>query len=69
MRDAFLPAFRDDIPWVVGEAELSDAPGVRLLARMVDGPDAPLRAGAPVETRFADVGDGIALPVLALQAD
>ena len=69
MRDAFLPGFRDDIPWVIGEAELDDAPGVRLLARMADGPDAPLRIGARVVTRFADVSDGVALPVLALGGD
>ncbi|HLG67429.1 MAG TPA: OB-fold domain-containing protein [Acidimicrobiales bacterium] len=67
MRDAFLPAFRADVPWVIGEAELDGAPGVRLLARMADPPDAPLRYGAPVETQFEDLAPGVAIPVLALR--
>jgi hypothetical protein len=66
MRDAFLPGFRADIPWVVGEAELDDAPGVRLLARMIDDADAPLQIGAPVTVSFVDVAEGVALPALKL---
>ncbi len=67
MRDAFLPAFRPDVPWAIGEAELDDAPGVRLVARMVDDADAPFALDAPVETLFRDVAPGVALPVFALR--
>ena len=67
MRDAFLPGFRNDIPWAIGEAEL-DAPGVRLIARMVDGADAPFTIGAPVTVVFDDVSDGVSLPLLKLVA-
>jgi hypothetical protein len=66
MRDTFLPGFRADVPWVVGEAELDDAPGLRLLARMVDDAGAPLQVGAAVTVSFVDVGEGVALPALKL---
>jgi uncharacterized protein len=66
MRDAFLPGFRDDIPWAIGEAELDGTGGVRLLARLADGPDGPYRPGAPVETIFEDIEPGLSLPVLRL---
>jgi uncharacterized OB-fold protein len=66
MRDAFLPGFRADVPWVIGEAELDEAPGVRLLARLLDDADAPLRIGAPVTVSFVDVAEGVALPALKL---
>jgi len=68
MRDAFLPGFRPDIPWVVAEAELDDAGGVRLVARLADGADAALVIDAPVETVFEDVAPGVALPLLRLAA-
>jgi len=66
MRDAFLPAFRQDIPWVIGEAELDDAQGVRLLARVAAEPDTALTIGTPVETVFEDVAPDVALPVFRL---
>jgi uncharacterized OB-fold protein len=67
MRDAFLPGFKADIPWVIGEAELDDAPGVRMIARMADGPDAPFTIGAAVTVEFDDVADGVALPLFKLE--
>jgi hypothetical protein len=66
MRDAFLPGFRGDIPWIIAEAELDDPAGVRILARLQADPDTPLALGLPVDTGFEDVAPGIALPVLRL---
>ncbi len=66
MRDAFLPAFRQEIPWVIGEAELDDARGVRLLARVAAPAETRLTLGTPVETVFEDVAPGVALPVFRL---
>jgi uncharacterized OB-fold protein len=68
MRDAFLPGFRNEIPWAIGEAELDDAPGLRLIARLVDGADAPFAIGAPVTVVFEDVSDTVSLPLLKLVA-
>ena len=66
MQEAFLPAFRQDIPWVIGEAELDDARGVRLLARVASPAEAALTPGTLVETVFEDVAPGVALPVFRL---
>jgi uncharacterized protein len=66
MRDAFLPGFKADIPWVIAEVELDDAPGVRLLARLDAGADEDLKIGLPVRTDFVDVAPGVALPVFRL---
>ena len=68
MRDAFLPGFRDDVPWVIGEAELDGTDGVRLVARMAEGPDVPFAIDAAVEVGFEDVAPGVALPVLRMVA-
>jgi uncharacterized protein len=66
MRDAFLPGFKEDIPWIIAEVELDEPAGVRLLARLQADVDTPLAIGLPVETVFEDVAPGVALPVLRL---
>jgi hypothetical protein len=66
MRDAFLPGFRGDVPWVIGETELEDTGGVRLLARVAADPDTAFAIDDPVTTDFEDVAPGIALPVFRL---
>lgn len=69
---AFLPGFAPYVPYVVAAAELEEQPGLRFTARLLDGPDAPLKYGAPVETDFEDVpernGAGVTIPVLRLVA-
>lgn len=62
MHDAFLPGFRPDVPYVVADVELDEQPGLRLIAVLVDGPDAALALGAPVEVVFEDVAEGVAVP-------
>ena len=66
MRDAFLPGFKADVPWVIAEAELDEAPGVRMVARLLDGPDSDLRREAEVEFVFEDLSADISLPVMKL---
>lgn len=66
MRDAFLPGFKADIPWIIAEAELDDPAGVRLLARLQAGAETPLSLGQAVEVGFEDVAPGVALPVFRL---
>ena len=68
MRDAFLPGFRADVPWVIAEAELDDAPGIRMVGRLLDSADAALSRDAVVEFVFEDISDEISLPVLKLVA-
>lgn len=66
MRDAFLPGFRADIPWIIAEVELDHPAGVRLLARLRADAETPLSLGQAVETEFEDVAPGLALPVFRL---
>ena len=42
IRDAFLPGFGDEVPYVLVDVALDDHPDVRMIGRLVDGPDAPL---------------------------
>lgn len=65
MRQSFLPGF--DVPFVLVDVELSAQADLRLIGRLVDGPDAPLRLGAPVRLAFEDVAPGIAVPAFALE--
>ncbi len=66
MRQSFLPGF--DVPFVLVDVELSAQADLRLIGRLVDGPDAPLRLGAPVRVVFEDVAPGVAVPAFALEA-
>jgi len=68
MRDAFLPGFRDDVPWVVVDVELEEQAGLTVISRLADGPDANLALGAAVRVVFRDVAPGIALPEFELVA-
>jgi uncharacterized OB-fold protein len=68
VHDAFLPAFRDELPFVLVDVELDDHPNIRLIGRLVDGPDAPLHLGDAVTVDFDDLGDGMAVPAFALAA-
>jgi hypothetical protein len=66
MRQSFLPGF--DVPFVLVDVELSAQPEVRLIGRLVDGPEAPLRLGAPVHLTFEDIAPDLSVPAFALEA-
>jgi uncharacterized OB-fold protein len=61
VRQAFDPAFADQLPFVVALVELEEAPSVRILTNLVDTDPADVRVGMPVEITFEDHG-GWALP-------
>jgi hypothetical protein len=65
MRQSFLPGF-DDVPFVLVDVELADPAGIRLIGRLLDGPDADLRAGAAVRLAFEDLGPGVSVPAFVL---
>jgi uncharacterized protein len=68
MRDAFLPGFRPDVPYVVVEVELEEQAGLRMIVQLVDATAADLVIGAPVEVVFDDVAEGIAVPQARLRS-
>lgn len=62
VRQAFLPGYAPDVPYVVADVELDEAPGVRVAARLRDVDVDDVRAGMAVDVAFDDVADDIALP-------
>ncbi len=66
MRQSFLPGF--DVPFVLVDVELSVQADLRLIGRLLDGPDATLRPGVPVRVAFEDVAPGVAVPAFTLDA-
>ena len=57
VRQAFDPAFADQLPFVVALVELEEAPTVRILTNIVDADPADVRVGLPVEVTFENHGD------------
>ena len=66
VRQAFLPGFAADLPFVLVDVELAEQSELRLIGRLVDGVDAPLRVGAEVVVAFEDLAPGVALPAFEL---
>jgi uncharacterized OB-fold protein len=67
MRQSFLPGFDDEVPFVLVDVELAEHPEVRLIGRLIEGVDAPLRLGAGVRVAFDDLGPGVAVPAFSLE--
>lgn len=61
-RHAFLPEFKEQLPYVVAIAELGD--GIRVNLRLEVPPEQPLRAGDPVRVVYRQVSEEFTLPVL-----
>lgn len=66
VRQAFLPGFDDDVPFVLVDVELVEQPELRMIGRLFDGVEAPLHVGDTVEARFEDLAPGVAVPAFAL---
>ncbi len=64
VRQAFLPGF--EVPFVLVDVELAEAPDVRLIGRLTDGPDAGLGLGGEVEVVFDDLAPGTSVPAFRL---
>ena len=65
-RTAFLPAFEADLPWVAADVELEEQAQLRMVAPLVDGPDADLAIGRAVEVVFDDRPAGPPVPCFRL---
>lgn len=57
---AYFPAFEDSIPYAVVQVELEEGP--RLMANLVDVPNAEIRIGMPVTVVFEDATPEISIP-------
>ncbi len=62
VRQSFLPGFDDDLPFVLADVAIDGADDVRLIGRLLDGPDAPLQVGDRVAVDFEHLAEGLAVP-------
>lgn len=69
VRQSFLAGFADDVPFLLVDVELAEQPDLRMIGRLLDGPDAPVRLGAPVVAAFEDVAPGVSVPAFVLDPD
>lgn len=65
MRRSFLQGF--DTPFMLVDVQLDDEPKVRLIGRLLDGPETPLKAGDRVAVAFEDLAPGISVPAFRLE--
>lgn len=66
VRQAFLPGFNDDLPFVLVDVELVEQSELRLIGRLLDGVEADIHIGAAVAVGFEDLAPGVAVPAFEL---
>jgi hypothetical protein len=66
MRQSFLPGFADEVPFVLVDVALAEDPDLRMIGRLLDRPDAPVRLGDPVTVAFEDLAPGVSVPAFVL---
>ncbi|MEV1063948.1 OB-fold domain-containing protein [Streptomyces sp. NPDC050263] len=66
VRQSPLPGLSQAVPFVLVDVELDEQAGLRMIGRLLDGPDAAWRAGDRVRVAFEDVGAGVAVPAFVL---
>jgi len=66
VRQAFLPGFDDDVPFMLVDVELAEQPGLRMIGRLLDGVEADVRIGAAVVADFEDLTPEVAVPAFRL---
>ena len=65
VRDAFLPGFAADVPYVLVDVELDAQPELRMIGRLTAGADVRLHLDARVAIAFDDIAPGVAVPAFA----
>lgn len=66
VRQAFLPGFDGDLPFVLVDVELIEQAELRLIGRLLNGAEVDIRLGDPVVAAFEDLAPGIAVPAFEL---
>ncbi len=69
VRQSFLAGFEDDLPFVLVDVELEEQSDLRIIGRLVDGPDVGLRVGDSVVVSFEQLAPGVAVPSFVLAGD
>ncbi|MCK9922982.1 OB-fold domain-containing protein [Frankia sp. AgPm24] len=66
VRQSFLPGFNAELPYLLVDVELDEQKELRMIGRLLDGPDSPVRLGTPVRVAFEDIADGVSIPAFVL---
>jgi uncharacterized OB-fold protein len=61
-RHPFIPQLADAVPYVIAVVELEDAPGVRLIANVIDIDPEEVRIGMPVSVAWDDIDANTTIP-------
>ena len=67
VRDAFLPGFAGDVPFVLVDVELDVQPDLRMIGRLVDGPTRRSTSATASPSPSTTLADGVAVPAFALR--
>ena len=66
VHDSFLPGFADDLPFVLVDVELDEQRDLRMIGRLLDGPNVALHIGDRVAVAFEDLDDAVSIPAFEL---
>ena len=66
MRQSFLPGFADEVPFVLVDVALAEDPDLRMIGRLLDGPDTPVCLDDPVTVAFEELAPGVSVPAFVL---
>jgi uncharacterized OB-fold protein len=66
LRRAFLPGFAEDLPVVLVDVAIDGTDDLRLIGRLLDGPDEALALGDRVAVDFERLDGAIAVPAFRL---
>jgi uncharacterized protein len=66
VRQPLLPGFEREVPFLLVDIELEEQKELRITGRLLDGPQTPIRLGAPVHVTFEDIAPGVAVPAFVL---
>ena len=67
VRQSFLPGFDDDLPFVLADVALDEQADLRMIGRLLDGPDVALHIGDRVAVAFEDLPSGFSIPAFVLE--
>ena len=67
VRHSFLSGF--ETPYILVDVEFDDPPAIRMIGRLLDGPDAGVALEAPVTVAFEDIRPGVAVPAFRMAQD
>jgi uncharacterized OB-fold protein len=62
VRQAFIPALADALPYVVAAIELDDANGARMVSNVVEIPAEKVTIGLRVEVAWEQMGEQLSIP-------